>query len=164
VLAEIFDDSTSAGEGLVALHRGRLLVAKEKDPPLLVEFGPPGRPEGIAADSFPAAGEAVDAPSGRLQASAAWSVDEVEDISDLWFGGGSLYCLSDQSRCVVTVDLPLRPDSDRARTNDRWNLEVPERRGEPDGKPEGLVVTDDGTLIVGLDTTTPTENLCLYRP
>jgi hypothetical protein len=165
VLADIFDDSSSAGEGLVVLQGGRLLMAKEKEPPLLVEFGPPGSaPEGIAAASFSAAGEPAATPAGSLQALAAWSVEDVEDISDVWFGDGVLYCLSDQSRCVVTVDLPLRLDTDRADTSDRWDLEVPERRGEPDGKPEGLVVTDDGTLIVGLDTRTAKENLCWYRP
>jgi hypothetical protein len=31
-----------------------------------------------------------------------------------------------------------------------------------DGKPEGLVVTADGTFIVGLDTRRPTANLCWY--
>jgi hypothetical protein len=95
---------------------------------------------------------------------AAWRVDDVDDVSDLAAGEGLLYCLSDQSRCVVTVDLPLRPDSDRAGTSQRWDLRIPERRGEPDGKPEGLVVSADGSLIVGLDTRTASENLCWYRP
>lgn len=46
----------------------------------------------------------------------------------------------------------------------RVGAAVPERRGEPDGKPEAVVVTDDGTFLVGLDTETPHANLCWYRP
>ena len=46
----------------------------------------------------------------------------------------------------------------------RLELDVPERDGA-DGEPEGLVVTDDGTLLVGLDTEQPTADLCWYdRP
>ena len=146
-LHDVFDESSSSGEGLVPLGDRRLLVAQEKDPPLLVEFGP-------------AAG---DAP-GTLQARAAWKVDGVDDISDLAVAGGELFCLSDQSRCIVVVDLPLDPDADRAGVRKRWELDVPERDGA-DGKPEGLVVADDLTLLVGLDTRQPRANLCWYdRP
>jgi hypothetical protein len=165
ILRDVFDEASSSGEGLLPLRGGRLLVAKEKDPALLVEFGPnDAEAEGIAGDSFPAAGEPFETRGDRLFALAAWELDDVDDISDLAFAGGALYCLSDQSRRVVTVDLPLDPGSDRARIADRWDLRVPERRGEPDGKPEGLVVTADGTFIVGLDTETPRQNLCWYRP
>ena len=146
-LDDVFDESSSSGEGLVPLGDRLILVAQEKDPPLLVEFGPP-------ADDAPA----------TLQALAAWKLDGVEDISDLAVAGGELYCLSDQSRCIVVVDLPLDPGAERARVREQWELDVPERGG-PDGKPEGLVVTDDGTLLVGLDTEQPTANLCWYdRP
>ena len=144
VAGDMFDESASAGEGLVSLAERRLLVAKEKDPPLLVEFGPTD-----GADT--------------LQASSAWNVDGVKDISDLAVSGGQLYCLSDQSRKVVVVDLPLDADADRARPTGEWELDVPERDDEPDGKPEGLVVTDGGTLIVGLDTESPTANLVWYE-
>ena len=37
---EFLEPSSSAGEGLLVLRDRRLLVAHEKDPPLLVEFGP----------------------------------------------------------------------------------------------------------------------------
>jgi hypothetical protein len=60
------------------------------------------------------------------------------------------------------VELPLDPRSRRADAAERWDLKVPERSGEPHGKPEGLVVTADGTFIVGLDTRTPEANLCWY--
>jgi uncharacterized protein YjiK len=165
VVSEVLDESSSSGEGLLPLRDGRLLIAKEKSPPLLVEFGPPDAdPSGVAVDSFPTAGERLDAAGDRLQALAAWRLDGVDDISDVACAGGHLYCLSDQSRRVVVVDLPLTPGSERARVGERCDLEVPERRGEPDGKPEGLVVMADGTLVVGLDTETASANLCWFQP
>ena len=146
-LDDVFDESSSSGEGLVPLGDRRLLVAQEKDPPLLVEFGPP-----------------TDDSTGTLQALAAWKIDGVDDISDLAVAGSELYCLSDRSRSIVVVDLPLDPASERAHVRETWELDVPERDG-PDGKPEALVVTGDGTLLVGLDTEQPTANLCWYdRP
>jgi uncharacterized protein YjiK len=164
-LAEIFDEESSAGEGLLPLHDGRLLVAQEKSPPLLVEFGPRhADAAGVSGTSFAAVDRPMTSTHHRLRARAAWKLGGVGDISDLAFAGGRLYCLSDQSRRVVVVDLPLHPETEEARISASWELSVPERRGEPDGKPEGLVVTGDGTLIVGLDTETATENLCWYRP
>ena len=144
VLDDVFADSSASCEGLVPLGDRRLLVAKEKRPPLLVEFGP------------------TDA-AGSLRAIAAWRLDDVEDISDLSIAGGELYCLSDTSRRIVVVTLPLDRADERARPKDTWDLEVPERDDEPDGKPEGLVVTEDDALIVGLDTERPVANLCWYR-
>ena len=163
LLADVFDKSSSSGEGLLPLSDGRFLVAKEKDPPLLVEFGPrDSDAAGVQPDSLLAITDRLALPDGGLHALAAWRVDGVDDISDLAFPGGVLYCLSDQSRRIVTVELPLEPDSNRAHVGESWELRVPERRGEPDGKPEGLVVVG-GSLIVGLDTESPWANLCWYE-
>jgi uncharacterized protein YjiK len=163
VLRDVFRNAASAGEGLLPLSDGHLLLAKEKDPPLLVEFAPPGEPaSGVSASSFPTTGEWPRAET--LCAVAAWSVEGVRDISDLAIAGARLYCLSDQSQRVVALELPLEASTDRARADERWDLRVPKRKGEPDGKPEGLAVTASGTLIVGLDTATPSANLCWYQP
>lgn len=162
-LGGVFDEAASCGEGLVQLCGGRLLVAQEKHPPLLVEFGPRGaEPVGVPPDSVAVDDGAWDSDGDRLQALAAWKVDGLDDISDLALAGGVLYCLSDQSCRVVAVELPLDPGSHRAEVAEHWNLKVPDRSGEPTGKPEGLVVSADGTFIVGLDTRTPTANLCWY--
>jgi hypothetical protein len=162
-LEAVFDEAASCGEGLVQLSHGRLLVAQEKHPPLLVEFGPRNaEPAGVSADSLDVHDGAWERRGDRLQALAAWKLDGLDDISDLAVAAGVLYCLSDQSCRVVAVELPLDPGSRRAHAADRWDLKVPERSGEMDGKPEGLVVTADGTFIVGLDTRRPTANLCWY--
>jgi hypothetical protein len=164
-LSDVLSNASSSGEGLLALRGGRLLVAQEKDPALLVELGPQhSEASGVSVDSFPLGDERWGGGHGRLQALAAWKLDGVKDVSDLAFADGVLYCLSDQSRRVVAVDLPLDPGSRRAVAGDRWDLSVPERQGEPDGKPEGLVVAADGAFIVGLDTRTAGANLCWYRP
>jgi uncharacterized protein YjiK len=163
LLADVFDKSSSSGEGLLPLSDGRFLVANEKDPPLLVEFGPRGaEAAGVQPDSLLTTTDRLAPTGSELHALAAWKVDGVDDISDLAFPGGVLYCLSDQSRRVVTIELPLEPNSNRARVGEKWDLEVPERDGEPDGKPEGLVVVG-GSLIIGLDTETPRANLCWYE-
>jgi uncharacterized protein YjiK len=164
-LSRVFEDGASSGEGLLALRDGRLLVAKEKDPPLLLELGPrAAEAYGVDTDSFGWTVAGSNAVAGELQALAAWELDGIDDISDLAFADGVLYCLSDQSRRVVALDLPLEPGSSKTRITDSWELRVPKRRGEPDGKPEGLVVSGDGELVVGLDTETPSANLCWYLP
>jgi hypothetical protein len=155
----------SGGEGLLPLRGGRLLVAREKDPPEIVLCGPPG------AAAEPVTPAAVLDPrdplpplAPRLEALASWRLRGVEDVSDLATAGGHLYVLSDQSSRVGVVELPLDPDDDRAHLAERWDLSVPARDGEPDGKPDGLAVTDGGEFLVGLDTRTATANLCWYRP
>jgi hypothetical protein len=57
------DPPTSHGEGAVFLPGGHVLIAKEKDPPVLIEFGPPGD----AAIGF--------ARGGGLPAGDAWSIE-----------------------------------------------------------------------------------------
>jgi hypothetical protein len=162
-LHDVFDDSASSGEGLVPLRGGRLLVAQEKRPPLLVELGPrDAEPEGVSAGSLAVTDGAWERGRERVAALAAWKLDGLDDISDLAIADGVLYCLSDQSCRIVAVELPLDPGSRQAGVAERWDLAVPGRPGEPDGKPEGLVVAADGTFIVGLDTRTPDANLCWY--
>ena len=167
VLADVFDESSSAREGLLVLPDWHLLVAKEKDPPLLVEFGPrDADAAGVVPDSLGTADWGPVPPAGDLgdlRALAAWRLDDdIDDISDLASADGTLYCLSDRSRRVVAVELPLDPGAERAHIHESWELSLPERRGEPDGKPEGLAVTGDRTLLVGLDTETPRANLCWF--
>jgi uncharacterized protein YjiK len=164
-LSQVFEEASSAGEGLLALRGGRLLVAKEKDPPLLLELGPLGaEASGVDADAFGWGAAGSHDVATELQVLAAWELDDIDDVSDMSFADGVLYCLSDQSQRVVAVDLPLDAESGKIRITGSWELRVPERRGEPDGKPEGLVVTSDGTFLVGLDTETPSDNLCWYDP
>ena len=153
-----WDDPSSRGEGLVLLRGGRLLVAKEKHPRALVEFGPPGMPaRGVGRDDFLAPDESWDPPAGEVDyvAGAMWRLkggakDALRDVSALAVGRDrSLWLLSDKSVSIarLALDLPLEPDDDEIRELDElWRL--------PKGtkKPEGFVALDDHRLLIAMDT------------
>jgi hypothetical protein len=150
----------------VLLPGGHLLVAKEKQPPALIEFGPPGsRPIGLLA-------------GGQLQDGARWPIGEgyhvsvaltvwfpdetlaktCADFSDLEIGpDGRLYLLSDQSATIARLD-DLPPGGGMATVMAAWQLD------ELDGKPEGLAFTAEGRAIVALDTRKARHNLVLLEP
>ena len=164
-------DPSSRGEGLVLLRGGRLLVAQEKRPRALVEFGPAGsQARGLSRDDFLAPGESWDAPHGVVDyvATAMWRLRGdakrlLGDISALAVGRDrGLWLLSDKSRCLarLPLDEPLTPSNDKIRRfAEVWRL--------PKGttKPEGVIALDDDRLLVALDTASTTGNgLILERP
>jgi hypothetical protein len=160
------DAEGSQGEGAAFMRNGHLLIAKEKDPPAFVEFGPAGdEPSGFGPESALRAGErwptddgdrvfvplAVWNPSVKLAANC-------EDFSDLEVGPDRrLYLLSDKSQSIARVGDLIIGDP-VARANKVWDLP------KLDGKPEGLALTRNGRAIVALDTTKAKENLVLLEP
>jgi uncharacterized protein YjiK len=148
----------SRGEGLILLENGRVLVAKEKDPPMLVEFAPKGSgPEGVTADLlnpkvFTFAADAT------FFARASWSLEgEMGDVSDISATrDGRLFALSDQSREILRIDLPLVPGQP---------LVVVGRRKLPSAvkKAEGLIILPDGRAVVGSDDDAGEENLFIVE-
>src|SRR6516164_2638756 len=100
------DPEGSRGEGMVLLPEGHLLVAKEKKPAALIEFGPSGsQSRGLLRGGAPANGERWPIKKGhhRFVALAIWRPDKrlaktCADFSDLAMGpDGCLYLLSDKS-------------------------------------------------------------------
>lgn len=160
------DPDGSHGEGAVFLPDGHLLVAKEKDPLALIEFGPPGaRPIGFARGGALSPGEAWSIAPGdhRYVPLALWQPDKAlrkacEDFSDLEVGpDGHLYLLSDKSGSIARLsDLPVPGGTVSAVAT--WRL------GKLRGKPEGLAFTPNGRAMVGLDTRKAAENLVLFEP
>ena len=165
------DPGGSRGEGAVVLANGHLLIAKEKDPAALIEFGPAGE----AAGGFRAA--AVEG-GAALPGGIAWPVKPGEqsfvllawwapdralgrachDLSDLEVGpDGSLYVLSDKSQSVARVG-DLDPHAGIATAGATWKLP------HLDGKPEGLAFTAGGRAMVALDTRRARRNLVLLDP
>jgi uncharacterized protein YjiK len=144
----------SRGEGVVLLESGRFLVAKEKDPPMLVEFAPKGAgPAGVTADllnpkEFPFEAGAT------FFAQASWSLEgEIGDVSDISATrDGRLFAVSDQSREILRIDLPLVPGEP---------LVIVDRRRLPSvvKKAEGLIILPDGRAVVGSDDDPGRENL-----
>ena len=166
-----WDDASSRGEGLVFLRGGRLLVAQEKRPRALIEFGPVGtEPKGLSSDDVLGPGESWDAPGGRvdfvplsmwkLKSAAKRALGDVSAIGT--DSQGHLWLLSDKSQRVgrLDLDIPLDPDDDELRDLDEiWNL--------PKGaeKPEGIAAIGDGRVLVVLDTPSTSGNgMIVTRP
>src|SRR6516225_3762388 len=107
------DPKGSRGEGVVLLPSGHLLVAKEKKPAALIEFGPPySRSRGLVQGGALAEGERWPIENGhhRFVALAIWLPDKAltkicADFSDLEIGpDGCLYLLSDKSSTIARLD------------------------------------------------------------
>src|SRR6516165_5892057 len=160
------DPKGSRGEGAVLLPGGHLLVAKEKKPPALIEFGPPhSQSRGLVRGGALADGERWPINKGhhRFVALAIWLPDKTlaktcADFSDLEIGpDGCVYLLSDKSCTIARLD-DLPAGGGTAALLDAWRL------GDLDGKPEGLAFTAQGRAILGLDTRKPRRNLVLLEP
>jgi hypothetical protein len=156
----------SRGEGMALLRGGHLLVAKEKEPAVFIEFGPPHSPSrGLVRGGALRDGERWSIKQGhhRFVALAVWLPNKklaknCADFSDLEIGpDGRLYLLSDQSCTIARLD-DLPAGGGTAALLDAWRL------GDMDGKPEGLAFTSQGRAIVGLDTRKPRRNLVLLEP
>lgn len=156
------------GEGLVLLANGHVVVAKEKEPPLLMEFGPEGdEASGIVSDllllerrRFPEPAE----PSSKHVVLTVWDLDgeadaRIDDISDVAVGPDErLYLLSDESRCIARVEHQLPAAQRKLSITAVWKL--PEEIVQP----EGLVLMDDMTPLVAIDRKEPNQNLFLLDP
>jgi len=170
VLDGQWDDASSRGEGLVFLRGGRLLVAQEKRPRALIEFGPVGtKPRGVSADDILGPGESWDAPRGQVEfvPLSVWKLKSaakkaLRDISSIGTDSdGNLWLLSDKSRRVgrISLEVPLDPDDDEVRDLDElWKL--------PKGaeKPEGIASLGDGRVLVALDTRSTSGNGMIVTP
>ena len=161
------DPEGSRGEGVLLLPGGHLLVAKEKGPAALIEFGPEGaKPRGLSRGGAMRDGERWQGPveeRTRFVALATWLPDKplskaCEDFSDMEIGpDGRLYLLSDQSVSIARID-DLTVGDPAARLTAWW------RFGEHKGKPEGLAFTADGRAVVAIDKRKRTRNLVLLEP
>jgi hypothetical protein len=160
------DPKGSRGEGIVLLPGGHLLVAKEKKPAALIEFGPAdARSQGLLRGGALADGERWTTKKGchRFVALAIWVPNKTlaktcADFSDLEIGpDGCLYLLSDKSSTIARLD-GLAAGGGTAALVDAWRLD------DLDGKPEGLAFTAQGHAVVGLDTRKPRRNLVLLEP
>jgi hypothetical protein len=160
------DPEGSHGEGAVLLPGGHLLIAKEKDPTALVEFGPRGaRSRGLARGGGLAGGARWPIAPGRHRyvALATWWPDKAltkacRDFSDLEIGpDGRLYLLSDKSNSIARLE-NLPSGGGTAVLDRSWRIKG------LDGKPEGLAFTAQGNAIVALDTRKARHNLVVLVP
>ena len=158
------DPKGSRGEGMVLLPGGHLLVAKEKKPAALIEFGPPhSRSLGLARGGALADGERWPIEKGfhRFIALAIWLPDKTlaKTCADFRteMAGWLPYLLSDKSSAIARLG-DLSAGGGTAALLDAWRL------GDLGGKPEGLAFAAEGHAIIGLDTRKPRQNLVLLEP
>jgi hypothetical protein len=155
--------AASLGEAMLPLRDGRLLVSKEKDPPLLFEFGPSGAQAlGVDGGRLLGPGEAWAVPEGvaaRLEALERAFEHRFRDISDVAAGpDGRIYLLSDQSSRVARLPASLPAPGEAVAADGTWKLE-----GRPD-KAEGLELLPDGRAIVAIDEKKGRGNLFVLGP
>jgi hypothetical protein len=161
-----WDVSTNArAEGLVILRNGHVLVAKEKDPPLVLEFGKHGdQAEGVQPGFlFDSLGEYPMPPdrTKTFELMATWSIEEasgITDISDMAAAPDDrLYLLSDESRCIARVKATTAGEPELS-IEEIW--ELPEELKQP----EGLIVMDGMVPMVAIDRDEQAKNLFVMQP
>ena len=155
-------DPNSRGEGLILLDNGHMLVLKEKNPVLLIEFGPKGEAAGgfkpgdgvDGKESFP-----FNRKNGEFVPLKHWdlgtnSQSQLSDASDLSVGpDGKLYVLSDHARRIVAIENVLKPTEDKFKVKTAWTLP---KKVE---KAEGLAFTPAFEPIVVSDIGSKDRNL-----
>jgi hypothetical protein len=164
-------DPNSRGEGLLLLRGGHVLIAKERDAPALIEFGPPGdRPVGITADMVLAPDEPFQRPrttATRLVPLSVWQLSgatarALPTINDLALGpDGRVYALSAHTQVIARMEQRLVP-GERAAATAAWQIgdRLPDGR---DARPEGLAFLPSGRPVVAIDTDQPHDNLVVLQ-
>ena len=172
--AKWHDDDNARGEGMVLLRDGHLLIAKQRKPIRLIEFGPPGAdPLGVSPDTLLPADASYDVASRdgdvELAVLASWRLadgedeDAFESINDLACDAdGRLFLLSSRTRRIACIEETLRADEEHARFAQVW--ELPDGTpGDEDNRPEALVLPFEGAALVGIDTKKPGDNVAFVR-
>jgi hypothetical protein len=164
-------EPNSRGEGLLLLRRGHVLIAKERDAPCLIEFGPPGdRPIGVTPDTVLTPDEPFQPPDDantELVPLLVWPLGAptaamLPTINDLALGpDGRVYALSAHTHVIARMEQRLRP-GERAGTTAAWQITdgIP---GGRNARPEGLTFLPSGRPVIGIDSKQPTNNLVVLQ-
>ena len=149
-------DTNSRGEGLILLDNGHMLLLKEKNPVLLIEFGPKGEAAGgfkpgdavAGKESFPFNKNTNEFIPLKHWDLGANSQSQLSDASDLAVGpDGKLYILSDHSGRIVAIENVLKPSEDKFKVKAAWILPKKVEKAEGLGFTpafEPIVVSDIG--------------------
>ncbi|SEL23095.1 SdiA-regulated domain-containing protein [Nitrosovibrio tenuis] len=149
------DRPNSRGEGMILMKKGHVLILKEKQPSMLIEFGPEGdSPLGYGPDTFLEHGEAFIIPQSRhWVALKTWEFSGhlaalARDASEITLGpDGRVYLLSQESSTLIRLERTLKPHEDVVSVDHDtyWKL--------PAGieKAEGLVIDSTMHPWIGID-------------
>jgi hypothetical protein len=164
-------EPNSRGEGLLLLQSGHILIAKERDAPCLIEFGPPGdQPTGITANTVLTPNEPFQRPEAaktELVPLAVWQLSKatattLPTINDLALGPDRrIYALSSHTQVIARIQQRLTP-GERASATSAWQItdEIP---GGRNARPEGLTFLPSGRPVIGIDTKQPDNNLVVLQ-
>jgi hypothetical protein len=161
------DNPNERAEGLALLTGGHVLVAKQKNPVYLIEFGPAGdTADGIRPDTTLSTEAAFDRPADEVTEFvplASWPLGEttaktLPTVNDIATGPDQrLYLISSKGLAIARLEERLGPD-ERARAEHAWKID----RGIPGGeeaRPEGLALAGGARPTVGIDTKVAGDNV-----
>ncbi len=159
----------SRGEGMILMKNGHILILKEKQPSMLIEFGPNGdSPMGYDSDTFLQDGEAFAIPQSKFWAALKiWEFSDrlselAKDASEITLGpDGRVYLLSQESSTLIRLEKTLKADEEKITVDHDayWKL--------PAGieKAEGLAIDDQMRPWIGIDIKQKDKsNLFLLSP
>lgn len=152
----------SYGEGLLLLHNGHFVVAKERNPIALIEYGPKGSvSSGINSSTVLKRSEEFDlggVSRSEYTALATWQLGGSSkcDFSDLEFYQGSILVLSQQCQQIFVFEGLDKGDKALLRT---LTLSLPSHIKNP----EALAVLPDGRIVVGSDLRSKDDNLFILK-
>lgn len=158
------DDSLSA-EGFLLMKNGHILIAKEKSPAIIAEFGPSGSTAmGVSQASLLGSDEVFDLIQASTQRSlvllAEWQIADYGkcDISDLAKDpAGSVYVLSQNCGTVQKFE-QLNVDQPNVVASGKWRLPKMIRN------PEGLFVDSQKRFWIASDIKDKGDNLFILTP
>lgn len=149
------DRPNSRGEGMILMKNGHVLILKEKQPSMLIEFGPKGDlPMGYGPDTFLGHGEAFALTSSKYWvALKTWEFSDrlgelASDASEITLGpDGRLYLLSQESSTLIRLEKVLKADEARITVDHDayWKLPAEIK------KAEGLIIDADMRPWIGID-------------
>ena len=149
------DRPNSRGEGMILMKNGHVLILKEKQPSMLIEFGPKGDlPMGYGPNTFLRHGEAFAMPpSKNWVALKAWEFSDrlgelASDASEITLGpDGRVYLLSQESSTLIRLEKVLKADEARITVDHDAYWKLPAEIE----KAEGLIIDADMRPWIGID-------------
>jgi hypothetical protein len=163
------DTPNARGEGLALLTGGHVLIAKQKRPVYLIEFGPAGDDSsGIGPDTMLPRGAAFDRPAGdagTLVPLLSWPLGEnasrtLPTVNDIAFGEDQrVYLISAEEHTIARLEKRLEP-GERVRTDGEWKIDG-DLPGGNDARPEGLALVGGSRPAIGIDTKVAGDNILL---
>jgi hypothetical protein len=157
---------------LLLLNGGHLLVAKQRDPIVVIEFGRRNEsPKGLSGDAYLPVDRSFEPSDGSrttLHALASWQLDAeaeatVESANDLALDDRArLHAVSSKSRSIYELD-PASARNGRLSIAHLWQLPGGLQAGH-DRRAEGLAFDDRGRPLVAVDAKDKEENTFLLEP